>query len=480
MDDQSGRANEKETSKASVPQGDNTPPQIQRPVQYEPLFPVEPAPFPLLQDARQAVEIAGKCLHCDSPAPCVVACPLEIDIPEALRLIEQGQIYKAGQLFTRANPLAELCGRLCPQNLLCQTACNQVRGDDSLQIGQAAEYTAFIVRQQSPAPAHLKPGGPRIAVIGSGPAGLAAAHSLIKLGFRVHVFESMPEPGGMLRYGIPEYKTPPGWIDDYVDKLARTGVIFETSQHIGIDRSIQDLLDSGFVSIFLATGCNIDIVPDIPGVDLPGIYRASDFIALARRKKEPLPAELEALPEIGHRIVVLGGGSTAADCLRAAIHIGAEEVSCIFHLTEAEMPGDEKLRAAARRSGARFRYLTRPLKFIADSRGHVSAMECLQCELGPPDKDGNRKSVPIPGSNFLVRTDTVVLAVGTRPDPMLGRTTPGLDTHTGGLITADRETCATSLQKVYAGGDAVRGPHYLATAVRDGLRAAAAIARDLT
>lgn len=460
--------------------GFNPPAAAARAARYEPLFPADAGLYPRIQGLEEAVKAAEKCRQCTPPAPCILSCPLHINIPAALKSIQQNEIEKAASIFRARNPFAEVCGRLCTQNLVCQKACNQVCGDNGPPINLLEEYVSY--KQRESGQQNIEPGSPlncSIAVVGSGPAGLACTYTLVRSGFDVTVYEKMPLPGGMLRYGIPEYKIPPGWIENYTESLQEAGVTFKTGISVGSEMPVDDLFKQGFSAIFIASGCNVDNIPDIPGVDLPGVCLASDFIARARIKPQLLPQELQLKPPLGIRIIVLGGGNTAMDCLRAAFHIGSAEVTCIFEKNKEAMTGSSRMRMEAKEAGARFRYMTKPIQFIPDPQGNVSAVECLHCELGSADKNGLRDSVPIPGSNFLLRADTIVLAMGVHPDPTIGNTTPGLETHAGGLIIVDPETRNTSRTRIFAGGDAVRGPDLVVSAVADGISAAHAIKRSL-
>ncbi|MBN1264052.1 MAG: FAD-dependent oxidoreductase [Anaerolineales bacterium] len=451
-----------------------------RAARYEPLFPSETSLFPRILSPQQAVQSAQNCLLCADPAPCTLACPLQIDIPKAMNFIRQNQFLQAAAIFREKNPFAEACGRLCSEDLVCQKACNQVCSAAAPQINLLGEYVCFVEResgQQS-----ITPGTPQdrsVAIVGSGPAGLACAETLVRSGISATIFEKMPLPGGMLRYGIPEYKLPPDWINNYIGALESVGVTFKTGINIGRDIPVDDLIQQGFSAVFIAVGCNIDSIPDIPGVDLPGVCLASEFIARARLIPEQLPLEMQHRQPLGIRILVLGGGNTALDCMRAALQIGSAEVTCVYEKSEADMPVSDLIKAEVKEAGAHFRYMTKPVRFIPDPQGNVSAVECLQCELGPPDQNGQRDSVPIPGSNFLLRADTIVVAMGVHPDPTIGKTTPGLSTYADGLITIDPATRATSRPGIFAGGDAAHGPHLVVSAVLDGMCAAHTIELSL-
>jgi glutamate synthase (NADPH/NADH) small chain len=295
------------------------------------------------------------------------------------------------------------------------------------------------------------------------------------MGHDVTIFEAAPSPGGLLLYGIPNFKLAKEVVFARIGDLERAGVEFVNHTRIGENKTIDDLFEEDYHAVFVGVGTGVDATMDVPGMDLPGVYQATEFLVRANVDPKHLPEGKEIKPEVGRRLVVVGGGDTASDCLRSALRLGAEEVTCLYRRTEAEMPGGKKDRELAKEEGANFRFLTQPIRFIAGPDGRVSAVECLQCELGEPDDSGRRRPLPIEGSNFTVEADTVILALGYWPDPLIGDTTPDLETHKWGLIVADPETGATSREGVYAGGDGVTGPATVVTAMVDGRKAAAAI-----
>jgi glutamate synthase (NADPH/NADH) small chain len=295
----------------------------------------------------------------------------------------------------------------------------------------------------------------------------------------VTIFEALPTPGGLLMYGIPNSKLSKEVVQYRLDLLEQAGVEFVSNTRIGPERTIEDLRKEGFDAIYVGVGTLVDAKMDAPGAELPGVYQATEFLIRANVPEEMLPKGLKGRPEIGSQVVVIGGGDTASDCLRTSLRMGAEEVTCLYRRTEEEMPGGKKDRQLAREEGAKYRFLTQPVRFIPGADERLSAVECLQCELGEPDDSGRRRPVPIQGSNFTVPATTAILALGYWPDPTIGETTPGLATRNYGLIEANPETGETSLPGVFAGGDAVSGPDLVVTAVRGGRRAAASIQRYL-
>ena len=445
---------------------------VARPVQ-ERLNDFEPA-YRLLTD-DQARRAAERCIHCPE-APCQEACPVHNDISAALWLVEQGDFIGAARLYRQTSSLPEICGLVCPHEALCQGSCVRSKRGEPVLTGAIEAFVTDYERRQGrvevPKP---PPSGKKVAVIGTGPAGLSCAEQLLQQGHEVVLFEAFPHPGGLLTYGIPNFKLPKRVVEGRLEDFRRAGARFETGVRIGKDRSIEALLAEEFEAVFVGVGSGIDAPMEVPGADLRGVYQATEFLIRGNVDISILPPGMSGRPEIGRRVAVIGGGDTASDCLRTALRLGAEEVACLYRRTEAEMPGGKKDRELARQEGAKYRFLTQPIRFLASPDGRVQAVECLQCELGEPDASGRRRPVPIEGSNFTVLADTVVLALGYWPDPLLGKSTPNLETHKYGLIVADPETGATSRKEVFAGGDAVTGPDLVVTAMRAGRRAAASI-----
>jgi glutamate synthase (NADPH/NADH) small chain len=366
---------------------------------------------------------------------------------------------------------------VCPQERLCEGACVLGKRGEPASLGALETFVADYQRKTEgwPLPPVAPPTGNLVAVVGSGPAGLAVAEELTRRGHEVVVYEAWPEPGGLLIYGIPSFKLPKDLVQEKIAYLKRLGVRFMTNMRIGDGLTVDDLFAAGFDAVFLGTGANVDARMKAPGIGLKGIYQATDFLVRANVNYDLLPENLRRPVEVGEKVAVVGGGDTAMDCLRTALRLGAKEVTCVYRRTEAEMPGSKKERVRAAEEGARVEYLIAPVRFIGDEGGHVRQMECQRMQLGEPDKSGRPRPVPIEGSNFLMDVDTVILALGYWPDPLIGETTPGLEVHDWGLITASSETGATSRPAIFAGGDNVTGPDLVSTAVAAGLRAAQAI-----
>jgi len=427
-------------------------------------------------DAERAMLEASRCIHCPDPAPCVVACPTHNDIPSAMWLIEQGQFLDAAKLYRQTSSLPEICGRVCPHEQLCQGSCVRNKAHEPVLTGALEVFVTDYERQSHGTEIPTaQSSGKKVAVIGAGPAGLACAEQLVQKGHGVTIFEAKPAPGGLLLYGIPNFKLPKDVVEARWEDLARAGVKFVPNTYIGKGKTVDDLFADGYASIFIGVGAEIDAPMEAEGEDLPGVYKATEFLIRGNVAPELLPTELEGRPEIGNKVVVIGGGDTASDCLRTALRLGAEEVTCLYRRTEKEMPGGRKDRKLAREEGARYQFLTQPVRFIAGENGRLAQVECIRMELGEPDAKGRRRPLPIEGSNFIVEADTAILALGYWPDPVIGDTTPELETHKWGLVVADRETGATSRPGVYAGGDGVTGPDLVVTAMVAGRKAASAI-----
>jgi len=426
---------------------------------------------------ERAMLEAARCIHCPHPAPCMMACPTHNDIPSAMWLIEQGRFSDASDLYHRTSSLPEICGRVCPHEALCQGSCVLNKQQTPVLCGELEVFTVDYKRRTEGRIIPVgSPTGKRVAIIGAGPAGLGCADQLIQSGHEVTVFESKPAPGGLLVYGIPNFKLPKDvWMEKW-EEFERAGVKFVGNTYIGKDKTIDDLFNESFDAVFIGVGSEIDAkMEDTPGTDLPGVYEATDYLIRGNVSLDLLPPEMHKPLEIGKRVVVIGGGDTASDCLRTSLRLGAEEVTCLYRRTEKEMPGGKKDRKFAREEGAKYRFLTQPVKFIAGENGKLAAVECLEMKLGEPDAKGRRKPIAIEGSNFSVACDTAVLALGYWPDPIIGKTTPNLEIHDWGLVTADKKTGATSRPGVFSGGDCVTGPDLVVTAMVGGRKAAWAI-----
>jgi glutamate synthase (NADPH/NADH) small chain len=427
---------------------------------------------------------ASRCIQCPS-APCQEACPVSNDIPGSFALLEVGDIIGAADVFRQTSNLPEMCGRLCPQEKLCEGACVvgfAIRADGTSEppvtIGKLEAFATDYQRQQVggyPLPKYMpEPSGRKVAVIGSGPAGLAVAEQLAQEGHSCTVYEFWPEPGGVLVYGIPNFKMRKSIVDEYLEYLEKMGVTFVCNTYIGRDITLDQLFADGFDAVFLGTGAGVGNEMEIEGENLKGVHKATDFLVRGNLALEQLPEHLrEPLPPPVH-VVVIGGGDTAMDCVRTAIRLGAQDVACVYRRTEAEMLGRGEERKNAREEGVRFEMLTLPTRIIGDESGQVTAVECQRMELGEPDESGRRRPIPVKGSEFLLPADTVAIAIGYGADPIVPSTTSGIKADRKALIQVDTSG-RTSRPGVFAGGDNVNGADLVVTALADGRRAADAI-----
>jgi glutamate synthase (NADPH/NADH) small chain len=418
---------------------------------------------------------ATRCIQCPA-APCQVACPLHNDIPGALWKLEQGDLPGAADVFRHTNPAPDMCGRLCPQEKLCEGSC--VVGKKAIPVA-IGKLEAFIADQQQAAGGRIVPElpprtGKRVAVVGSGPAGLAVAEELARRGHGVKVFEAWPGPGGILRYGIPTFKMDKRHVDRQVDYLQKLAVEFAFNVRVGNDTSIDELSAQSFHAVFLGHGAGRGMQLNAPGDDLDGIHMAIDFLVRLNLPPQELPEHLRQPIDVGKRVVVIGGGDTAMDCVRTAVRSGAEEVTCAYRRTVAEMGGREEERHHAEEEGVSFHYLVAPIRFIGDDNGRVRAVRLQRMELGDLDDSGRRRPVPIPGDEFEMEADTIIVAIGFKVEKSLFEATAGLDATDWGTVAAD-EGGRTSRPGVFAAGDNVRGADLVVTALADAKRAAAAI-----
>ncbi len=433
---------------------------------------------------ESAVVEAERCIHCPT-APCQEACPTDNDIPRALLLLEQDDIDGAAAVFRETSSLPDMCGRLCPQESLCEGACvvgfairPEPHGKQPpVSIGKLEAFIADWQRRNAgvPLPEVAPATGHSVAIIGSGPAGIAVAEELTKKGHKVTVYESWPVPGGVLLYGIPNFKMRKEILDYKIEWLEKLGVEFRCGTRVGEDVTIDSLFEDGTDAVFLGTGAPVGGQMRIDGEELGNVYQATEFLVRGNLEPEQLPAAMrEPLDVSGKRVLVVGGGDTSMDCVRTAIRLGATDVTCMYRRTEAEQKGREEERQHAREEGTDFMYLTVPHQFTGDGNGSVAQAECRRMQLGAPDESGRRRPEPIAGSDFTLDVDIVVLAIGYEPDDLLEKTTPGLRTTNWKTVRVD-EDFQTTREGVFAGGDNVNGADLVVTAMADGRRAAIAI-----
>lgn len=425
---------------------------------------------------EQAVREAQRCLSCKKK-PCVSGCPVEIDIPEFVRLIAERKFQEAIDKIREKNSLPAICGRVCPQEDQCEKMCILGKKWEPLAIGRLERFVADyeMRRGEIKIPELPPPTGKKVAVVGSGPAGLTLAGDLAKMGHHVTIFEALHAPGGVLVYGIPEFRLPKEIVRREVEYIEKLGVKVVTNFVVGKTRTVEELLKDGFDAVFVGTGAGLPYFMNIPGENLNGVYSANEFLTRSNLMKAYLFPEYDTPIKVGKRVAVVGGGNVAMDSVRTAIRLGGEEVYCIYRRSRAEMPAREEEIENALEEGMILRELTNPVRIIGDDEGWVREIECIKMKLGEPDSSGRRRPVPIEGSEFRIPVDVVVIAIGQGPNPLIPTTTPGLKTTKWGNIIADEESGATSIEGVYAGGDIVTGAATVILAMGAGRKAARAI-----
>jgi glutamate synthase (NADPH/NADH) small chain len=427
---------------------------------------------------KLAITEAQRCLFCPEPK-CVDGCPVSVEIAEFIRCLSKGDLFGAAESLLRDNALPSVCGRVCPQEKQCESVCVRSKAGPPVAIGYLERFVADWAREHRRTRAELpEPSGFRVAVVGSGPAGLTAAGELARKGHRVTIFEALHEPGGVLVYGIPEFRLPKQIVREEVDSLRRLGVEIVCNVIIGRTYTIDDLLiEEGFDAVFIANGAGLPVWLGIPGENLKGVYSANEFLTRVNLMRAWDP-EAET-PVIRPRsAVVIGGGNTAMDGVRTAKRLGADPATLVYRRSRAEMPARLEEVVHAEEEGIEFQMLTNPLAILGDEAGWVRAVHCQRMELGEPDASGRRRPVPVTGSEFEIPCDVVIEAIGTRANPLLTHTTPDLEVNGKGYIAID-ENNMTSKPGVFAGGDIVRGAATVILAMGDGKRTAAAIDRWL-
>lgn len=428
---------------------------------------------------EQAVAEASRCLQCPKPL-CIKGCPVEIDIPKFTILIKERKFDDAIKVVKEKNSLPAICGRVCPQEEQCQKFCVVGKAGDPVSIGRLERFVAdYEMQREMSIPKRQNAKGKKVAVIGAGPAGLTAAADLAKLGYDVVIFEALHLPGGVLVYGIPEFRLPKQIVKTEVDYVKKLGVTVNTDYLIGRIYTIPELLKSGFSAVFIGTGAGLPQFLGLPGENLSGIYSANEFLIRVNLMKSYDFPEYDTPIRIGRRVVVIGGGNVAMDSARSALRLGAEEVYIVYRRSRDEMPARIEEIENAEEEGIMFKYLTNPRRFIGDEHGWVKAMECIQMKLSEPDESGRRRPVPIKGSEFVMEVNTVVIAIGRTPNPIIQRTTEGLETTKWGTIVVDKDG-KTSIEGVYAGGDIVTGEATVISAMGAGKTAARAIHKYLS
>lgn len=424
---------------------------------------------------EQALAEANRCLQCPKPQ-CIQGCPVEIEIPAFIKLIREGKFEEAVKKIKEKNSLPAICGRVCPQEEQCQKFCIVGKVGDPVSIGRLERFVADWERAKGVKASGNAPAtGKKVAIIGAGPAGLTAAADLAKLGHKVVIFEALHLPGGVLVYGIPEFRLPKSIVRAEVDYIAKLGVELKLGYLIGRTFTIPELLkDKGFDAVFIGTGAGLPQFMGVPGENLGGIYSANEFLIRVNLMKSYAFPAYDTPIRIGKHVVVIGGGNVAMDSARSALRLGAEQVCIVYRRSREELPARKEEIENAEEEGIVCKFLAAPTRFIGDEKGWVKAMECICMELGPPDESGRRRPVPVKGSEFVMDTDTVIVAIGRTPNPIIQSTTEGLAVTKWGTIVTD-ENGKTSLEGVYAGGDIVTGEATVISAMGAGKKAAKAI-----
>lgn len=435
-------------------------------------------PYGLAEEA--ALKEASRCLECPK-APCIAGCPVEVDIPGFIGLILQEDYAAAARKIKETNALPAICGRVCPQEEQCEQVCILSKKFTPVAIGYLERFVADFERENDlvQMPKLAPPTGFKVAVVGSGPAGLTVAGDLTLLGHKVTIFEALHKPGGVLVYGIPEFRLPKKIVQSECDYLADMGVEFKNSTVIGKSDTIDELFEMGYDAVFIGTGAGLPNFMGIPGENLIGIYSSNEYLTRSNLMRAFDFPTYDTPIIHGRNVAVLGGGNTAMDSVRTALRLGADNAYIVYRRSEAEMPARAEEIHHAEQEGVQFHMLTNPVKFVGDDEGKVVAMECIRMELGEPDDSGRRRPIPIEGSNFTLDVDLVVVAIGNSSNPLIPQTTPGLETNRWGNIVVDEETMQTSREGVYAGGDIVTGGATVILAAGAGKKAARAMHKYL-
>jgi len=425
---------------------------------------------------EEAQREARRCLQCKK-APCIKACPVEIDIPSFIARITEKDYQGAIRKIKEDNLLPAMCGRVCPQEGLCEKACTLSKKYEPVAIGRLERFAAdWELQRNNPERSPLPPPtGKGVAVIGSGPAGLSCAGDLARLGHNVTIFEALHKPGGVLVYGIPEFRLPKAIVEREVEYIRSLGAEVKTGYVIGKIYALDELFSQGYHAIFIGIGAGLPKFMDIPGENLNGVYSANEFLTRANLMKAYLFPEYDTPIKIGRRVAVIGGGNVAMDASRTALRLGARQVFNIYRRSRQEMPARLEEIQNAKDEGVEFEFLTNPIRVLGNREGWVTGIECIKMELGEPDESGRRRPVPIRGSEFTIGVDVVVMAIGAGANPLLPSATPDLKLNEWGYIVADETTGKTSKEGVWAGGDIVSGAATVISAMASGRKSARAI-----
>jgi len=422
---------------------------------------------------------AKRCLQCKKPK-CIEGCPVEVDIPAFISKLQEGDLAGAAVALYADNNRPAICGRVCPQETQCEVVCVLARKEEPVAIGRLERYVAdWRISQGTEVPEMAPPSGKRVVVVGSGPAGLTCAADLARYGHQVTMFEALHAPGGVLIYGIPEFRLPKAIVHTEVEYVKSLGVELILDCVVGKTLTLDDLFEDGYEAVFLGTGAGLPMFMNIPGENYNGVYSANEFLTRVNLMKGYLFPEWDTPVRIGRRVAVVGGGNVAMDAARCSMRLGADEVLIVYRRSRVELPARAEEAENAEEEGIVFHYLTNPVEIYGDDNGWVRGMKCIRMELGEPDASGRRRPIPIEGSEFDMDVDTVIMALGTRPNPMVFTDAGGLERTRWGTVVADETTGRTTREPVWAGGDIVTGAATVISAMGAGKTAAADIDRYL-
>ena len=425
--------------------------------------------------ASQAAFESERCLRCQDPV-CVDGCPVSVPIPEFIHAVATGDMAGAARMLRSSNPLPAICGRVCPQETQCEAECSMTLRFNPVAIGHLERYVADWERTQPPSVEAKITRKEKIAVIGAGPSGLVCAGELARRGYAVTIYEALHAAGGVLRYGIPEFRLPKAILDWEIGILKAMGVEIVCNVIIGRTLTLDDLFERhGYAAVFIGTGAGLPQFLGIPGENLNGVYSANEFLTRVNLMRAYEFPEADTPVRVGKRVAVIGAGNTAMDAVRTSLRMGAEEAMIVYRRSDKEMGARVEEYHHAIEEGVKLHWLTNPLEILDDGSGWVAGLKCQKMKLGEPDASGRARPIPISGSEFVLPVDNVILAIGTTPNPLLTRTTEGLLTNKKGCLVADEQTGLTSKPLVFAGGDAVTGAATVILAAGAGKRAAQAI-----
>lgn len=429
--------------------------------------------------AEMAIDEAQRCLQCKN-RPCVTGCPVNVAIPDFISHMAKGEFAEAYKVISQTSSLPAVCGRVCPQETQCEAKCVRGIKGEPVGIGRLERFAADWMMQNGTEQAE-KPAsnGHKVAIIGSGPAGLTCAGDLAKLGYEVTVFEALHTAGGVLMYGIPEFRLPKAIVSKEVAQLEKLGVKFDLDMVIGKVLTIDELFEMGFEAMFVGTGAGLPNFMNIPGEGLVGVYAANEFLTRINLMKA-YRDDYDTPINKPKSAIIVGGGNVAMDAARSAKRLGAEHVYIVYRRSEAEMPARNEEIHHAKEEGIEFKLLCNPVHILGDEQGHAKAVECVEMELGEPDASGRRRPVEKKGSNFTLEADCVIIAIGNSPNPLIRMTTEGIEANKRGCLVVNEETLQTTREGVYAGGDAVTGAATVILAMGAGKQAAASIHQYLS